>query len=169
METYRLFIDGTWQDGAVETKDVVSPSTEEAVARIPLARPVDLDQALTAAVRERNRWANTNVSQRAEILERTAKILAGKIAHTTRRMVREQGKTFAEASGELERARETFLWSARRAEELCKPVHIDDRRTLTYQPVGVVAAFTPWNYPGVLTARKLAPALAAGCTVILKA
>lgn len=169
MKVYRLFIDGTWQDDVPGTRDVVSPSTEEAVAKVSVARSVDLDRALVAAVRERNTWAQRNVSQRGEILRRTAEILAGKIPQAAQRMVREQGKTLGEARGELERARETFLWSAVHAEELCKSLDIDDRRTVLYRPVGVVAAFTPWNYPAVLTARKLAPALAAGCTVILKA
>lgn len=169
MEVYRLFIDGAWQDGELGVKDVINPSTEEVVARVPVAGPSDLDKALAAAVRERGAWANTDVLKRAEILGRTAEILASKASDTSRRMVREQGKTLSEASGEIERARETFLWSARHAEELCRPVSIDDRRTLLHHPVGVVAAFTPWNYPAVLTARKLAPALAAGCAVILKA
>lgn len=169
MEIYRLFIDGAWQDGALGRKDVISPSTEKAVARIPVAGPVDLDRALASAVRERGAWANTAASRRAEILGRAAEILTGKIAVTAQRMVREQGKVLAEASGELARARETFLWSAKHAEALCKSIDIDDRRTLLYRPVGIVAAFTPWNYPAVLVARKLAPALAAGCPVILKA
>lgn len=169
MKTYRLFIDGMWQDGELGAKDVVNPSTEETAARVPVAGPADLDRALAAAVRERTAWAQKTASQRAKILGRTAEILAGKISRTAQLMVREQGKTPAEAKGELERARETFLWAAQHAEELCKPVDIDERRTLLYQPAGVVAAFTPWNFPAVLTVRKLAPALAAGCPVILKA
>jgi succinate-semialdehyde dehydrogenase/glutarate-semialdehyde dehydrogenase len=169
MQRYRLFIDGEWQDGGLGTKDVVSPSTEEPVASIPVAGPSDLDRTLAAAVRERDAWAQTNVSHRAKTLWRAAEILEGKFSVTAPQMVREQGKTLSEARGELERARETFLWSARHAEELCKPVDIDERRSLLYQPVGIVAAFSPWNYPAVLTARKVAPALAAGCPVIHKA
>ncbi|MGY4183028.1 succinate-semialdehyde dehydrogenase/glutarate-semialdehyde dehydrogenase [Bradyrhizobium sp. USDA 4518] len=168
MEKYRLFLDGTWQD-ALRTRDVISPSTEEAVATVPVAGSIDLDRALAAAVRERNQWAKTSALQRAEILRRTAEILTRKSSQTAQQMVREQGKTLSEASGELERACETFQWNARHAEELCKPDYIDDSRTVLYHPAGIVAAFTPWNYPAVLTARKLAPALAAGCTVILKA
>lgn len=169
MEIYPLFIDGTWQSDARETKNVVSPSTEQAVARIAVAGPVDLRKAVAAAVREGNAWAKANVSQRAEVLRRTAEILTGKIAHTAQQMVRDQGKMLSEANDEFERAQETFLWSARHAEELCQPVYVDKRRTLIYEPIGVVAAFSPWNYPAVMTARKLAPALAAGCSVILKA
>lgn len=168
MKAYRLFIDGSWHDGELRTKHVVSPSTENAVATFQVAGPAELDRALAAAVRESDAWAKTSVSRRAEILRRAAEILAGKIPATAHQMVREQGKTLPEASGELDRARETFLWCAAHAEELCRPVDIDDRRRLLYHPVGVVAAFTPWNYPAVLTVRKLAPALAAGCTVILK-
>jgi succinate-semialdehyde dehydrogenase / glutarate-semialdehyde dehydrogenase len=167
--TYRLFIDGTWQDGERGTRDVFNPSTEEAVASIPVAGPVDLDRALAAAAREFNAWARMSASRRAEMLSRAAAILAGRTAQVAQRMACEQGKPLPEAQAELKRADETFLWSARHADELCKPVEIDERRMLLYHPVGVVAAFTPWNYPAVLTARKLASALAAGCTVILKA
>lgn len=169
MDIYRLHIDGAWQNGEQGLKDVVNPSTEEVTAKVPVAGPGDLDKALAAAVRARDAWANTDVLKRAEILARAAEILASKASDTSQRMVREQGKTLPEASGELERARETFLWNAQHAAELCKPVDIDDRRARLSHPVGVVAAFTPWNYPAVLVARKLAPALAAGCTVILKA
>jgi succinate-semialdehyde dehydrogenase / glutarate-semialdehyde dehydrogenase len=169
METYRLFIDGVWHNGEKGTKDVINPSTEEVVATVPVAGEGDLNRALSSAIRERRAWANTDVSKRAKILGRAAEILATKIPDTARRMVREQGKTLPEASGELERARETFLWNVGHAAELCASIHVDDRRTMLHAPVGVVAAFTPWNYPAVLTARKLAPALAAGCTVILKA
>ncbi len=169
MKTYRLYIDGAWQDGERGLKDVIDPSTEEAVARVPVAGPGDLDRALAAAARSRNAWAGTDVRERAVILKRAAEILAAKVGETSRRMVREQGKTLAEASGELERAPETFLWNAAQAEALCKPEPIDSRRSLHPRPAGVVAAFTPWNYPAVIVARKLAPALAAGCAVILKA
>ena len=168
-ETYRLYIDGVWQNGELGFKDVIDPSTEEVAAKVPVAGPGDLDKALAAAARARDGWADTDVRERARLLARTAGILAAKVGHAARRMVREQGKTLPEASGELERARETFSWNAQYAEALCKPVQIDERRTLLLRPVGVVAAFTPWNYPAVLTARKLAPALAAGCPVILKA
>lgn len=169
MGIYRLYIDGAWQGGERGHRDVTDPSTEEVAAKVPVAGPGDLDRALAAAVRARDAWADTDVRKRAVILGRTAEILAGKAGDASRRMVREQGKTLAEASGELQRAQETFLWNAQHAEALCKPVRIDERRTLLLHPVGIVAAFTPWNYPAVLTARKLAPALAAGCTVILKA
>jgi succinate-semialdehyde dehydrogenase / glutarate-semialdehyde dehydrogenase len=166
---YRLYIDGVWQDGERGLKDVIDPSTEKSVAKVPVAGPGDLDRALAAAVRARGAWADTDVRERAAILERAAEILAAKAGETARRMVREQGKTLPEASGELERAPETFRWNAAHAEALCKPVPIDGRRTLHPHPAGVVAAFTPWNYPAVIVARKLAPALAAGCVVILKA
>ncbi|MGE3477756.1 MAG: aldehyde dehydrogenase family protein [Rhodospirillaceae bacterium] len=169
MRNYRLHIDGAWQDGERGLKDVIDPSTEEAVAKVPVAGPRDLDKALAAAVRARAAWADTDVRARAAILKRAAEILAARVGETSRRMVREQGKTLPEASGELERAPETFLWNAAQAEALCKAVQVDGRRTLRPHPVGIVAAFTPWNYPAVIVARKLAPALAAGCPVILKA
>jgi len=169
MTQYRIFIDGRWREGALGNKAVINPATEQPVATIPVAGPRDLDDAISAAVGTRAAWAKTEVPQRAEILRRAAGILAGKIPETARRMVSEQGKTLAEANGELARAVETFVWAAEHAVELCKPTDIDGRRALRYGPVGIVAGFTPWNYPAILTARKLGPALAAGCTFILKA
>jgi succinate-semialdehyde dehydrogenase/glutarate-semialdehyde dehydrogenase len=167
--TYRLFIDGAWQDGERGTTEVLNPSTEAVEASIPVAGTGDLDRALVSAVREFEAWARTRPARRADLLSRAAAILSSRIPQVAQRMAREQGKPLHEAERELERARETFRWSATHAEALCGPAEIDEHRALRYQPVGVVAAFTPWNYPAVLTARKLAPALAAGCTVILKA
>jgi len=169
MKTYQLFIDGAWQAGALGTQEVINPSTEQVAARIPVAGEADLDKALAAAIRARNEWANTDVLMRVEILRKAEQILADKIPLVAQQMVAEQAKTLAEASGELQRARDTFRWSAMHAQDLCKPMQVDERRTLMFRPVGIVAAFTPWNYPAVLTARKIAPALAAGCAVILKA
>ncbi|WMY11019.1 aldehyde dehydrogenase family protein [Paraburkholderia phenoliruptrix] len=169
MAQYRIFIDGSWREGALGRKPVVSPSTEQAVATVPVAGPRDLDDAIRAAVRARSEWAGMDAYRRADILRRAAAIIEGKIPDSARRMVKEQGKTLSEAKGELTRAAETFIWAAEHANELCKPFNLDGRRTLQYSPIGVVAGFTPWNYPAVLTARKVAPALAAGCTFILKA
>lgn len=169
MKTYRLYIDSAWQDGERGLKDVIDPSTESPVAKVAVAGPGDLDRALAAAVRARGAWADTDARERAAIIKRAAEIIAAKVGETSRRMVREQGKTLPEASGELERAPDTFFWNAAHAEALCKPVQVDSRRSLHPHPVGIVAAFTPWNYPAVIVARKLAPALAAGCVVILKA
>ncbi len=169
MKTYRLYIDGAWRDGERGLKNVIDPSTEKPAAKVAVAGPGDLDRALAAAVRARGAWADTDVRERAAILKRAAEILTAKVGETSRRMVHEQGKTLPEAIGELERAPDTFHWNADQAEALCEPGQIDGRRTLHPHPVGIVAAFTPWNYPAVIVARKLAPALAAGCAVILKA
>src|SRR5262249_57403222 len=109
--------------------------TEEPVASVAVAGAADLDRVLAAAVRERNAWARTNVSKRAEILWRTAEIVAAKIPDTAKRMVREQGKSSSEAKNELERARDTFLWCAEDADALCKPVRIDNHRSPLYHPV----------------------------------
>src|SRR5438132_540659 len=110
MQTYRLFIDGTWQNGATGSRDVVNPSTEATAAKVAVAGAADIARALAAAVRERAAWAGVDVSRRAQILQRAAEILTTKISRVAQAMVREQGKTAAEATGELERARETLLW-----------------------------------------------------------
>ncbi|PSH60944.1 NAD-dependent succinate-semialdehyde dehydrogenase [Phyllobacterium sophorae] len=167
---YKLFINGTWRSGADGAYiSLINPADAKEFGRVAVASASDLDDALTSAQVSLSTWANTPSHQRGAVLVRAARILAGKIEAAAAALSQEQGKTLAEAKGEFARAVETFEWNGQHAQELSASVPIDDKRTLIYEPAGVVAAFTPWNYPAVLNARKLAPALAAGCPVILKA
>jgi succinate-semialdehyde dehydrogenase / glutarate-semialdehyde dehydrogenase len=169
MRDYRLFLQGQWRSGSAgEVKSVINPATEEPVARVACATDRDLDEALSAAAAASS-WGSLPAKERGRILLRAADILRTKIDATSVAYSEEQGKTIAEARTEFLRAVDTLIWNGEQAEALCSPVLLGDGRSVVPEPAGVVAAFIPWNYPAVLTARKLGPALAAGCPVVLKA
>ncbi|MUZ75631.1 aldehyde dehydrogenase family protein [Agrobacterium vitis] len=167
---YKLFINGTWRDGAAKDDiALVNPADAQVFGRVAVASASDLDDALAAARCSLSSWSRTPARERGAILTRAAQLLAKRIDAAAAALSQEQGKTLAEAKGEFARAVETFEWNGENAEMLNAPVVIDEKRTIIHESAGVVAAFTPWNYPAVLNARKLAPALAAGCSLILKA
>ncbi|WP_026187692.1 NAD-dependent succinate-semialdehyde dehydrogenase [Ensifer sp. BR816] len=168
-KSYRLFINGMWRaarDGT--TLPVINPATEEVFASVCSASTADLDEALAAAEQSRRAWSSRPAKERGKILRAAAKILDANAGAAARDLSAEQGKTIAEATGEYKRAVETLEWNGAHAEELSASIPMGPNRMVVPEPLGVVAAFTPWNYPAVLIARKLAPALAAGCPVILK-
>ncbi|MUZ75502.1 aldehyde dehydrogenase family protein [Agrobacterium vitis] len=167
--SHQLFIDGVWRNASDRAFiPVISPVTERPFAAVASATAQDLDDALAAADRSSKAWANMSPKERGAILVEASNLLANKIDAAARDLSEEQGKTIAEATGEYRRTVETFEWNGTHAERLCAASQIDENRTIKLEPAGTVAAFTPWNFPAVLIARKLAPALAAGCTVILK-
>ncbi|PBB52164.1 MULTISPECIES: NAD-dependent succinate-semialdehyde dehydrogenase [Mesorhizobium] len=167
--SYRLFINGGWRAGSDGTTlPVINPAIEKVCASVATASASDLDEALTSAERSRGAWSLRPAKKRGEILVAAARILATKVGDAAKELSTEQGKTIAEATGEYARAVETLEWNGTHAEELSAPIPWGPNRMIVPEPLGVVAAFTPWNYPAVLNARKLAPALAAGCPVILK-
>ncbi|MGX5832298.1 NAD-dependent succinate-semialdehyde dehydrogenase [Mesorhizobium sp. 43Arga] len=167
--SHELFINGKWRAGGSRaTLPVINPATEKVFASVASATVSDLDEALASAERASKAWSSRPAKERGEILVAAARTLATKIESAARDLTAEQGKTIAEARGEYTRAVETLEWNGRHAEELQAPIPMGPNRMIVPEPLGVVAAFTPWNYPAVLIARKLAPALAAGCPVILK-
>ncbi len=167
---YKLFINGSWRPGGDGARiSLNNPATETTIGTVAVASAVDLDDALASARKSLSDWSRRPAADRGALLVKAAGILRGKLAAAARALSAEQGKTIAEASGEYNRAVETFEWYGSNAVKLTAPYSIDAKRAIVPEPAGIVAAFTPWNYPAVLNARKLASALAAGCTVILKA
>ena len=168
----KLFIDGSWRAG--EDRDhftVVNPATGGGIAEVPLASEADLDEALAAAARTYPEWRATDVEKRAAILHKTAKLLRERAEPIGRLMTQEQGKPFAEARGEVIGAASMFDWYAEEAKRDYGRVLVRPRGQLSrvmHEPVGPVATFTPWNFPLYLLAKKVAAALAAGCSVISK-
>jgi succinate-semialdehyde dehydrogenase / glutarate-semialdehyde dehydrogenase len=175
-ETYQadlaLFIDGAWQSG--EGRDaaaVMNPATGDAIAEVPLATTADLDAALAAADAGFKIWSRTDAETRGNVLRKAATLIrdrADAIAHT---LTLEQGKLLAEARGEVLGAASMFEWYAAETQRIYGRVLVrptGQRSFVIKQPVGPVAAFSPWNFPIYLMAKKLAPALAAGCSVIAK-
>lgn len=166
---YNLFINGKWRSSSDNAElSLINPATEKEIARVAAATAADLDEALDSAQKCLAAWANTPAKQRGEILVKASKILERNRDAASVALSTEQGKTVAEAKGEYFRAVETLEWYGTHAEELSAPVPMGPNRMIAPEAIGVVAAFTPWNYPAVLNARKLAAPLAAGCPVILK-
>ncbi len=167
-----LFVDGSWRIG--EGRDahaVVNPATGGTIAELPLASIADLDEALAAADRGFKLWRATDVEVRSAVLRKTAALLRERAEDIATTLTIEQGKPIAEARGEIAGSAQMFDWYAEEAKRnygrvLVRPT--GQRAIVIKQPVGPVAAFSPWNFPVYLMSKKLAPALAAGCSVIAK-
>ncbi len=172
-----LCIAGRWRQGrTARSQPVLNPADESMLAELPLADPEDLDEAIAAAHAAFAGWRRTSHFERAAILRRAAALMAERRARLAEVMTLEQGKPLLEAGLEIDRSAETFAWYAEEATRVTETVYpprppppVGFRQRRVPEPVGVVAALTAWNFPAILPARKLAPALAAGCTVILKA
>lgn len=170
--TPALYIDGEWRSGeGRDTQPIVNPATGETIGQVPLATVQDLDDALAAAERGFAVWRATDVDARGAILRKAAEILRGRAKDIGKLLTLEQGKPVAEASGEVTGAAAILDWSAEEAKRIYGRVLVrptGQRSIVIKQPVGPVAAFSPWNFPIYLMAKKLGPALASGCSVISK-
>ncbi|MGB3070763.1 MAG: NAD-dependent succinate-semialdehyde dehydrogenase [Ottowia sp.] len=169
----RQYINGQWRDGGAGTAGTVTnPATDEVLAEVPRASRQDLDDALAAAGSAFTGWSITSAHERGAVLRRAAQLLRERAPAIALRMTLEQGKTLGESRMEVELSAETFEWYAAeglRANGRVMPSRVRGGRQMVLpQPLGPVAAFTPWNFPALLPARKIAPALAAGCTMVMK-
>jgi succinate-semialdehyde dehydrogenase/glutarate-semialdehyde dehydrogenase len=169
-----LYIGGEWQSGdGRQGEDVVNPATEKPLARLPHASANDLDRALAAAARGFGVWRATSAYDRAKLLRKAANLVRERAENIARVMTQEQGKVIAEARAEVLVSADIIEWYAeegRRAYGRIVPGRVKGVRQLVVQePVGVCVAFTPWNFPTLTPARKIGGALAAGCSLILKA
>jgi aldehyde dehydrogenase (NAD+) len=171
---YGNYVDGEWSEPtANETFAVRNPAdSEEVVSRFQDSTTTDAVAAIDAAARTRREWADTPGPERGAILKRTSEALDDRKAEATELLVREEGKTLAEASGEVQRAIDIFAYYGQKARDLGGVVKSPSARdTHLYtepEPLGTVGLITPWNYPIAIPAWKLAPALAAGNTVVAK-
>ncbi|MCW5652191.1 NAD-dependent succinate-semialdehyde dehydrogenase [Hydrogenophaga sp.] len=171
--TLELLIDGEWVGAqGRETAPVVNPATGQAIGRVPLASPADIDRAVRAAQRAFLSWRRETAITRARLLGKVADAVRAHTDELARILTLEQGKTLTESVGEITATADTFEWMAeegKRAYGRTVPSRIPGAEQIVMlEPVGVVAALSPWNYPAALGARKVATALAAGCTVVLK-
>jgi succinate-semialdehyde dehydrogenase / glutarate-semialdehyde dehydrogenase len=169
----RMLIDGGWVDADGRSRiEVVDPATEDVVGTVPVATASDLDAALGAAERAWRRWSGTDVWARSRILRDLAGNIRERVADVASTLTSETGKPLAEARAEVLTAADQFDWYAdetRRIYGRTVDGHARETRMMVlHQAVGPVAAFTTWNFPALLPARKVAPALAAGCSVIVK-
>ena len=167
------FIAGEWLDGKESRWLAVSdPAREQAFARVPDSGPDDATAAADAAFAALDGWRATTARERARLLKRWHALIEAHADDLARLMSREQGKPLAEARGEVAYGASYVEWFAEEAVRAygdVLPVMVEGRRQLVVkEPIGVVAAITPWNFPLAMIARKIAPALAAGCTVVAK-
>jgi succinate-semialdehyde dehydrogenase/glutarate-semialdehyde dehydrogenase len=166
----KLFIGGRWKsaDGA----PVLNPSDEAVIGTVPHADRADLDAALAAAGEGFRVWRKTSPAKRAEVILRATQLIRERIDEMAVAMTLEQGKPIGEARLEIQRGCDIIEWDAtegRRMYGRVIPGEPGMRHTVLRQPVGIVAAFSPWNFPMTSPARKVGGALSAGCSIILKA
>ncbi|MGI5149760.1 NAD-dependent succinate-semialdehyde dehydrogenase [Plantactinospora sp. CA-294935] len=168
-----LFIDGQWRPGSGDRRfDVVDPADLSTIARFAVASESDCMDAVDAAAAAQQTWAATAPRDRGELLRGAYEILTAEVETFAEIMVRENGKSWADAIGEAHYAKEFFRWFAEEAVRVPGEYRLspagDKRIVVDRQPIGVSLLITPWNFPAAMATRKLAPALAAGCTTILK-
>jgi succinate-semialdehyde dehydrogenase/glutarate-semialdehyde dehydrogenase len=168
-----LFIAGVWRDASDRgTTPIVNPATGETIGNLPVATYADLDEALSAAQAGFKVWRAVSAFDRYKILRAAANLLRERAPQIGAISTMEQGKPIGESTGEAFACADIFDWYAeegRRAYGRIIPSkHPGVRHMVTLEPIGPVAAFSPWNFPTTIPSRKIAAALAAGCSVIIK-
>ncbi|MDQ0219119.1 NAD-dependent succinate-semialdehyde dehydrogenase [Peribacillus cavernae] len=172
MEKYKLFINGEWTDGGLDTIEVKNPATGEIIATIPNGGSREAKLAADAAYEAFSEWSAFSVYERADLIRKWYDLINENIEDLAVTMTKEQGKPLKEARGEVAYANGFLSWYAEEGKriygETIPAIQRNKRLFVSKQPVGVVAVITPWNFPAAMITRKIAPALAAGCTVIIK-
>ncbi|EPF9308997.1 NAD-dependent succinate-semialdehyde dehydrogenase [Vibrio vulnificus] len=168
----RCYIDGQWVAESGQTQTVTNPSTGEVIGEIPMFGEQQAEQSVAAAQAAFELWKKTTADHRADVLRRWYELMMGNIDDLAAILTMEQGKPFTEAKGEITYAASFVQWyseEARRAYGEIIPSHRENGKiVVTKEPIGVVAAITPWNFPAAMITRKAAPAFAAGCSMVLK-
>ena len=172
-EKFGQFIDGKWQKSSSgETYDVINPANEEIVGKASKANSEDIQRAIISAAKGLKIWKNTSPWERAKVLRKISELIRKKIDILSKWMTLEVGKPLSEGPGEINGAADIFEWNSEETKRIHGEINQsrfpNTRIHVYYQPVGVVAAFVPWNFPIVLASRKISTALAAGCSVIVK-
>ena len=173
MEYTDLYINGTWSKGTSgERFDVINPATEEVLASVASADIADADAALDAAEAAMKDWAARTPRQRSEVLRKAWEVMTARLDEFAHLITLENGKARADALGEATYAAEFFRWFAEeavRADGMITHAPASGARIVVqHKPAGLAVLVTPWNYPAAMGTRKIAPALAAGCGVIIK-
>lgn len=171
MDHTDLYIDGAWRPTA-ERFDVIDPATEDVIASVASAGIADADAALDAAERAMADWAARSPRARAEVLRRAWELMTARLDQFAALITRENGKARADAMGEAAYAAEFFRWFAEEAVRadgtITRAPASGARIIVQHRPAGLAVLITPWNYPAAMGTRKIAPALAAGCGVVIK-
>lgn len=173
LEKYLMLIDGERvESSSGEYYDVINPATEEAFSKVPAATEKDVDRAVQAAYRAFTEWSKTSLDERRKLLYAAAANVEKRASEIARLLTREQGKPLKQAEEELKNAAHVLRFFAEEifrvyGEIIPLPTKQYESKII-WQPVGVVAAITPWNYPVQLLSWKVGAALAAGCTIVAK-
>ncbi len=167
------FIDGKWQQSEKkETYDVINPATEEVIGKASKASSADVEKALKSAEKGFAYWKKLSPWDRAAIIRKIADLIRKKNNDLAKWMTLETGKPLTESLAEVSASADIFEWNAEETKRIygqtVQSRFENTRVIINYEPVGVVAALSPWNFPLVLAARKISTALAAGCSVICK-
>ena len=173
VKNRQLYIDGAWCESATGKKlAVTNPATEENIAEVSFGGRADAAKAVAAASASLPAWMKLTAYDRAKVLKKTADLMRERADNLARVMTMEQGKPLMEARGEVMHSADTFEWFAEEGKraygQVIPPSNAAKRHMTIKHPVGVVGAIGPWNFPITLQARKIAPALAAGCTIVCK-
>ena len=171
--TKSIFIDGEWQEVDTDKLETIyNPATMEPIAKVAYGGQVETDAAIKAATEAFKTWGQRTGRERSHVLYKAAELLEKDAERIGEILTSEQGKPLKEAVGEVKGAADFLLWYAEEASraygEWLPSSHHNKRMVVIPQPVGVVGAITPWNFPASMITRKVGPALAAGCTVVLK-
>ena len=172
MQT-NLYIDGNWVPSqSAQRFDVMNPATEDVIASVASADIFDADLALNAASIAMQEWAARSPRDRSEVLRKAWELMTARLPEFARLITLENGKANADAMGEANYAAEFFRWFAEeavRVDGLISHAPASGARIIVqHKPAGIAVLVTPWNYPAAMGTRKIAPALAAGCAVIIK-
>lgn len=168
-----LYIDGEFTQGdGNHRQDIINPANGKTIGQLPLAQPKDLDRALEAANQAFKSWRHSSPLERSAILRKVAQLSRERAQEIGRNMTLDQGKPLAEAVGEITSCADHADWHAEECRRIYgRVVPARDpavRQWVVREPIGVCAAFTPWNFPYNQAIRKICAAIAAGCTIILK-
>jgi len=172
-QTQQMYIGGKWMSAASgETMPSVNPATGEIIGYVPKGGRAEARWAIDSAYEAFKKWSGTTAFFRAELLLKVEALILENSESLAKRLTMEQGKPLYEAKMEVANSAEQFRWFAEEAKringETLPPTHEKKRVFVIKQPLGVVAAITPWNFPLHIICRKIAAALAAGCTVVVK-
>ena len=172
-ENFGQFIDGKWQQSSSgETYEVINPANEEVIGKASSANSEDIARAISSSQKGLEIWKNTSPWERAKVLRKISELIRKKVDILSKWMTLEVGKPLTEGPGEIEGTADIFEWNSEETKRIYGEINQsrfpNTRIHVYYQPVGVVAALVPWNFPLQLAARKISTALAAGCSVIVK-
>ena len=172
-DKFGQFIDGKWQKSASnETYDVINPATEEIIGKASKANSADVQKALKSAEKGLQVWKNTSPWERSKVIRKISELIRQRVDVLSKWLTLEVGKPLTEGPGEVGGAADIFEWNSEETKRIFGEINqsrfSNTKIHVLYQPVGVVAALVPWNFPVILASRKISTALAAGCSVIVK-